>query len=296
MGDAGSIVIGEKGVGGAPDAPVGSLLVSGGTISTQTADDGQGGDIDIFATHEVRLQDRARVTAESSGSADAGSIAIDAGKQFIAVRNSPLPGEAVVSTKADNASGGTIQIRATKLIYLSDSRIETEVAVGGGDGGDFGTPVLPPQPGAPPSSVPPAELVVLNRSRIVASAVDQAGGNILVDGTFLPSDVLQFDESQAALQDSVLDATSETGTPGTVVVTSPSSELAGQLVPLPSNYLDASKLLLTPCAARRARTGSFTVELQAVEPPPDAPFAAASAAGGATGDELESCESEESTR
>lgn len=286
-GAAGRIVFGEAG------APIGSLLVSGGTISTQTNADGAGGDIDVVASREVRLQDGTQLTARSTGSEDAGNIDIDAGEQFIAVRNSPLPGEAVVSTKADNASGGTIAIRASKLIYLSDSRIETEVAVGGGNGGDFGTPVLPPPPGAAPSTVAPAELVVLNRSRIVASAVDQMGGNILVDGTFLPSDVLRFDESQASLRDSVLDATSETGTPGRIVITSPSSELAGQLVPLPSNYLDASKLLLTPCAARKARTGSFTIELEAVEPPPDAPFASASA--GAIGDGLESCESEQAT-
>ena len=80
----------------------------------------------------LRALGRTFTDAESTGSMDSGSITIDAGQQFVAVRNSPLPGEAVVSTKADNASGGTIQIRATKLIYLSDSRIETEVAVSAG--------------------------------------------------------------------------------------------------------------------------------------------------------------------
>jgi hypothetical protein len=274
---------------GEPDAPVGKLVVTGGLISTETADDGAGGDIRVVAKREVRLQDRASVTAQSSGSADAGSIEIDAGKRFIAVNNSPLPGEAVVSSRAETASGGTIRIRASELVYLSDSRIETQVAVGGGDGGDFGTPVLL---GDDASGVRPAELVVLNRSRIVASATDQGGGNILVDGIFLPSDQLRADESNASSGDSALDATSETGTPGQIVVVSPSAELAGQVVPLPSNYLDSSKLMLTPCEARRQRAGSFTIQLEAIKPPPDAPFTLASVP---SADASESCENEETT-
>ncbi len=56
---------------------------------------------------------------------------------------------------------------------------------------------------------------------------------------------------------------------------SPDSELAGQLTPLPMTFLDALRMMNTPCEARRARTGSFVVASRAVlEPPPDAPLVA----------------------
>jgi len=71
----------------------------------------------------------------------------------------------------------------------------------------------------------------------------------------------------------VIDATSERGVSGEVEITSPDQALAGQITPLPSNFLDASKLMTTPCDARRARTGSFVVQTrEAALPPPDAPL------------------------
>jgi filamentous hemagglutinin family protein len=295
--------VGNTRIPGPGDDPTADILIEdvgrisvgkGSRITAATTGTGLGGDVTLRATGSVVLQDGAQVTAESTGSADAGSIEIDAGRQFIAVNNSLTPGEGVVSTRAEQAAGGTILIRASELIYLSDSRIETQVEESGtlDNGGDFGTPRFLDSG----DSTAPAELVVLNRSRIVASAVNGDGGNILIDGTFLPSEALLTIESLAGTGDSVLDASSATGVPGQVVVTSPGSELAGQLVPLPANYLDASKLLLAPCAARTARTGSFTIELQAVEPPPDAPFTAGWDPEESPGVGLASCPSEETLR
>jgi hypothetical protein len=46
-----------------------------------------------------------------------------------------------------------------------------------------------------------------------------------------------------------------------------------QVTPLPTDYLDATRLLTTPCEARRARRGSLTVQSRAaLELPPDALF------------------------
>ena len=100
--------------------------------------------------------------------------------------------------------------------------------------------------------------MVLNRSRIVAKVKDGNAGNILIGPqVFLPSDRLVFKEVLARAGDSILDATSETGISGQVEVASPDSELAGQLTPLPMTFLDALRMMNTPCEARRARTGSF---------------------------------------
>jgi large exoprotein involved in heme utilization and adhesion len=272
-GDGGSIGIGVDEAGAAQ--PVGAFSMTGGKISTETSGAGAGGDIGIVTARSVTLLDGARVTARSSSDADAGNIGILAGGSFVAVASSPLPGVGgIVTTEAtgSEASGGQILIGAADMVYLSDARIETNVSKGlsagddsppaQGDGGN----VFMLSPG----------LVVLNRSRIVASAEQGSGGNITISGTFLPSDRLIEDEDFATRSDSVLDATSETD-PGEVVITSPDSDLAGQLTPLPIAYFDASKMMMTPCAARRARAGSFVVQSQAVEPPPDAPLTASAA-------------------
>jgi filamentous hemagglutinin family protein len=273
---ADSLFPGAGGVGGSVEITAATLRVQDGAeIAARGFGAGSaGGDVRIQTSKSVVVMDGGGIRATGELGADAGNVAIDAGKKFVAVRNSPLPGQpAAVATEALSGSGGTVSIRATELVYLSDSRIETNVQQGGGDGGDFGTPVLPDQLGTPDSR--PAKLVVLNRSRVVASAEDGDGGSILIDGTFLPSDALVFDEDQAGRADSALDATSETATPGEIVITSPASALAGQLVPLPSSPLDATQMMLPPCAARTQRTGSLLVEPRELLPPPDAPQSAA---------------------
>jgi len=247
---------------------VGKVVVRNAEISAETLGSGLGGTIDLTALNSVILTDESRITAKSTGIGDAGSIKIDAGRRFAALRNSR------VETSALSASGGQIQISATDVVYFSDSEARSEVFASGvdSDGGDFGIPVLlgDTATGAPP------QFVVLNRSRIVAKVIDGNAGNILIGPqAFLPSDRLVFKEVLARAGDSVLDATSETGISGQVDVASPDSELAGQLTPLPMTFLDALRMMNTPCEARRARTGSFVVASRAVlEPPPDAPLVA----------------------
>jgi filamentous hemagglutinin family protein len=272
---ADSLFPGAGGVGGGVEITATTLRVQDGAeIAARGFGAGSsGGDVRIQTSKSVVVMDGGGIRATGELGADAGSIDIDAGETFAAVRNSPLPdARGAVATEALSGSGGTVSIRASELVYISDSRIETNVQQGGGDGGDFGTPVLPDQIGGGPR---PARLVVLNRSRVVASAQDGDGGSILIDGVFLPSDVLRFDEDLASRADSVLDATSETATPGEIVITSPASALAGQLVPLPSSPLDATRMMLPPCAARTARTGSLLVEPRELRAPPDAPLAVA---------------------
>jgi hypothetical protein len=259
---------------------VDALNLSNARITAETTGSGEGGDIVIRARRSVILVDGATITARSlaPSGGEAGTLDIDAGDRFVAIR------ESLLETRAADASGGQIAIQARELVYFSDSRVDTFVQQGGGDGGDFGIPVLP---GADPADAVPPEFVVLNRSRIVASAQDGDGGNIEIAATdgFFPSDRLVFDEDLALARDSVLDATSDTGFPGEIEIVSPAADLVGQVTPLPVNYFDASEMMTTACEARRARTGSFVVQARAaVEAPPDAPlsapFAADSEAGG----------------
>jgi len=106
---------------------------------------------------------------------------------------------------------------------------------------------------------------VINRSIIRANATATNAGNITIAG----HDVL-------ISSDSLIEATSETGISGEIRISSPDADVVSQVTPLPSNFVDASDRLLTPCIARTERTGSFVVQnREALPPPPDAPLSPA---------------------
>jgi filamentous hemagglutinin family protein len=235
---------------------VGSWLEvsDGGRISVDSQGGGEAGDVSIAGGPAATIAlVGGNVSARSRGTAEAGSVSIRTGRDFVAGRG------ASVETRAEgNASGGRVAISAGRIAYASDARIETLVDAGLvgtlGNGGDVDVP--PPLASAPP------EFAVLNRSSIVATAIDGNGGNIRVAA----GDLL-------ASQGVVIDATSERGVSGDVRITGPDADLAGQITPLPSNFFDASKLMSTPCDARRTRAGSFVVQTRStIAPLPDAPL------------------------
>ena len=61
-------------------------------------------------------------------------------------------------------------------------------------------------------------------------------------------------------QNSIVQASSELGVDGRIDVTEPNREIVGQLAVLPTNYVDASSLLTTPCEERTERAGSFVIQ------------------------------------
>jgi filamentous hemagglutinin family protein len=263
---------------------IGRLEMSGSTISAETTGTGLGGRIEVQARESVELRSGSLVTARSSfpSLSNAGTISIDGGRSLLVVKSA-------IETRADVASGGRVRLQASEIVYLSDSIVDTLVQEGNeagldepGNGGDFNLPV--PEDPAPPlllaAAAPlvtpgdPPGFVVLNRSGIIATAIDGNGGNITIAAqNFLASD------------ESVIDASSETGLPGEVEIKAPDAELAGQITPLPTSFFDASKLMRTPCAARTARAGSFVVQTRAaIPPPPDGPLSPAIALDAAEAD------------
>ena len=247
---------------------VASLTLSDATITTATAGNGQGGDILVRTSGPIVLERGSRLTARSlstpTDAGNAGRIDLDAGTQ-VAV----LEGSRIETSTVGAASGGAIRLAAGELVYLSDAVLSTDVnppAVAVGDPVDGGDVVIQ-QP----------RFAVLNRSSIVARARGSAdAGNILIDTTdgFFPSAPLLDSIDPPVAGASVLDATAgPAGIPGSIVITSPSADLVSQVTPLPTDYLDATALLATPCEARRARRGSLTVQTRATfDPPPDALF------------------------
>lgn len=196
-------------------------LDAGSSITTETAGEGKAGDI-IMEASDVHLNNNASVTSASTsasqGAGDAGMIFLDL-SGAVNVKNS-----SAVTTEAEGGGGGKIYIQAGGKIYLLGSEITSSVRQGWGDGGDI---------------ITASEHVVLNQSPVTANAIEGDGGAIfIVTEDFLKS------------QDSKVTATSERGNDGSVRIEAPDNDISSNLIMLPESYMDASRWMKTPCAAR----------------------------------------------
>ena len=178
---------------------------------------GKGGNILIVADRSVELSNGATISASSTGPGNAGNVLINAGKQFEMQNGS-------VSTQADQASGGNIDIRAIDRIRLRDSRISSSVQ--GGPGTTGGNISIDPK------------VVILQNSQVLAQAVRGNGGNITITTPLFLAD-----------QSSLVDASSQFGLNGTVTIQSPISNLSGTVGQLTSKPSQAHVLLQSQCAA-----------------------------------------------
>ncbi|MDR4481199.1 MAG: filamentous hemagglutinin N-terminal domain-containing protein [Nitrospira sp.] len=194
--------------------PSGIFSRSIGTAS----DSGVGGDTRLTAGQSASLSNGATISASSTGPADAGNIAINAGAQF-------LSQNASVTTQASQASGGNITVQATDSIRLINSQLNTSVQGG-------------PTTSGGNITIDPA-IMTLQNSQILAQAVQGQGGNInIIAGTFLADPT------------SVISASSQFGLSGTVNIQSPVSSLSGSLATLPQRPLQTQILLRQRCAAQ----------------------------------------------
>lgn len=186
------------------------------TVGTEPGSGG-GGDIAVIAGQSVTLNNRASVSASSTGPANAGNITINVGATFLMENSS-------VTTQAAQAGGGDISVMAGDMIRLTNSQINTSVAGGEGGGGNI--------------TIDP-NFVILQNSQILAQAFAGQGGNITITtGTFLPD------------ANSLVDASSQFGLSGTVTIQSPTSNLSAVWARLQQNYAEAAALLRARCAAQ----------------------------------------------
>jgi filamentous hemagglutinin family protein len=277
----------DAGAGGNITFDVGQLELHGSSAAAGTFGPGAGGDLTVLAdafhaagersglfassddpgpqggrvgtirlgARTISLADGASVaTARAGGRADdpeTGTAGAHRGGITIeAMDTLRLSGDASITAETGIADAGDIEITAGQLIDLEDSAITTSVAGGRGGGGNI--------------RIDP-RFVVLDNSRIVANAFEGAGGNISIAAdSFLRS------------PDSVVDASSQLGLPGTVAITVPEVDVASGLVSPQAEFLDPSALLRERCEERRTTgASSFTgVGRGGVELSPDAPLPA----------------------
>jgi large exoprotein involved in heme utilization and adhesion len=125
-------------------------------------------------------------------------------------------------------------LKVGDFLHLMSSEITTSVKGETGNGGNI---TIDPQ------------FVVLDRSSIIAQAVQGHGGNITINaGEFLQS------------ADSVVSATSTLGTSGTIEIIGPRVDLNGALVVLSSQLRRAAQVLRNSCAAQAGLPQSSLVE------------------------------------
>jgi filamentous hemagglutinin family protein len=183
----GGDIFGGEGEGGIPIEinAAKSITLDHGTITANTSWVEQGGKVHLQAGKSIELRNGSLISAEPTDVGDAGHIAIQAGRSVI-IRDS------TISAKAERGNGGTIDVDA-KQVTLTNSQLTTSVA-GGPEtvGGDISVE---------------AKTLILRNSQLLSTATEGQGGAITIRSRALRRDAK-----------SVIDASSETGTDGTVTI------------------------------------------------------------------------------
>jgi hypothetical protein len=228
----------QSGPGGSVMIQAGTLTVEDAQIASSTAGLGRGGDVNVTVASDILLHDPGpQITAQSTGSGDAGSITVSAVRLLMNDR-------AAISTEAETstANGGNIRLHLRDLLYLTSSEISTSVKGETGNGGNI---LIDPQ------------LVILDHSSIIAQAIAGHGGNITINAD-------QFIGSS----DSIVSASSQRGVSGTVVVNG-LVNANGALAVLSTQLRSRIEVLREACASRAGLPVSTLVETGRGGLPPD---------------------------
>jgi large exoprotein involved in heme utilization and adhesion len=174
------------------------------------------------------------------GEGAAGSIELD-----LAERLELLEGS-IVSVSSNQADGGDIRVRTDGQVYLSGSELTASAA---GDGGSvrllgsanvfMAEASVSAEAGQDGGNIEVSapETLVLQRSDLVANAIQGDGGNIsIVAEMFLAS------------RESVISASSEFGLEGSIEIETPETDVGSGLVVLPESLVEAEVNLSDRCA------------------------------------------------
>ncbi|MDY6992543.1 MAG: hypothetical protein SVR94_08065, partial [Pseudomonadota bacterium] len=184
-------------------------------IVSNTLTSAKGGNV-VIKADALTLSDKGIISASSQGSGDAGNIDIQLNDYFWGQQDS------AITTQAPAAEGGNINLQADHLLYLVDSEITATVQGGQGRGGDI--------------ELQAGELIIFNQGRVVAKAFKGQGGNIQIKVN-----------NYLASTHSNLDASSQFGVNGTVVIEAPEININNALVNLAATFLETSNLLQDRC-------------------------------------------------
>ncbi len=231
-GDAGSIQIKAERL----------YIEEGGILTTATRGAGQGGDIDITVSDDIRVTDfsaryplTSRIDANSVGTqtnmGDAGNIHLQAKKIYVA-------GKGTIIANTENAAGGNIDLDVCTWVYLNQGgEITTSVQGGSLNGGniDISQPLF----------------VIANQGAIKAQAEAGNGGDISIETYHLLSSA-----------DTVISASSRLGIDGEIEIDSPDEALSPSFLVLSSDFSKNNQLTLSQCEVQKLDDISqFSIQL-----------------------------------
>jgi len=223
---------------------------SGIFANTEAGASGTGGSIRLN-TESLQLDNRARISAQSRGTGDAGNIVLIIGDTFTS-------NNADVVTSAVNASGGNIEITAGDIRSFADSDIRTNSAENGGN-----------------IDLMAASIILFDDSDIFASAAQGEGGNITLEsaaffGNADSSEVSVSRETNdnidnASTIDQTLDNNGRaelnaTGATRSGTVSTPDTRfIQNSLSELSEDLVDADTIVASSCVARSDDDGTFII-------------------------------------
>jgi hypothetical protein len=225
-------------------------------VSARTGNAGDGGDL-FVDFDRVTIRDGGLLTVASAllddrfpvGSVAEREVTGQAGDLTLIADKLQLSNGGRIQAQSIRSDGGNIDIRVAGGVELSGSSISAEVRGGPGtQGGNI--------------SIDPVWVILDDGSLISTRATQGQGGDISIrtQGLFVSPD-------------SEISAASKFGVSGTVAIDSPESNLPGELANLSRDYLDAAARLGGRCASRSA-AGRFAVdERLAIPPAPDGALA-----------------------
>lgn len=208
-------------------------------LSASTQGTGNGGNIKI-ATNSLIIRDKAQATVSSQGTGNAGNLEVQA--KSIGLQN----GSKLLSTNTLGKGGGNITLKDLDLLLLRDNG---EISTNAGDVGNGGN-----------INIETDILAATDKSNITAKAVRGSGGNIQIatQGLFVSAN-------------SSINADSEQGINGVVEINRPDVDPSAELIILPAQIVDISKLIAQGCSTSPANlargTGEFVMTGRGGLPP-----------------------------
>jgi filamentous hemagglutinin family protein len=241
------------------------LIDQGGEIATRTDGLGNAGDLLIQANEEISLRGRfsnsqqnnqlnSRLTASSNSSRAAGTLRISAPR--IRLRD-----RATISVSGESTgAAGNLEVQGGS-IGLDNSQLSAETAAGDRGNITINGGALTLRRGSAVTTNATADAtggtitldtdvtVLAEQSAIVAQAVRGEGGNIAINTQGLFS-----------TPGTQIDASSDLGIDGIVRIDTPDIDPSQQLVQLPDQVLDASRLIANSCLVPSGRQqGTFVI-------------------------------------
>ena len=139
-----------------------------------------------------------------------------------------------IETKTLESDGGNINLMATKLMSLENSNITTSVQGGAGSGGNI--------------SIDP-ELLLINKTSIVANSFGGAGGNINLQA-----------DNMIILPTSTISASSKLGVDGQLIINTNNDDVASLVEKISAKTPDDSINFKENFAASKGAYSSFVVD------------------------------------